>query len=90
MSAAAVAPTRRDGPVLVLAPRGDRLAGTARDELACRGVPVVWLDPGDFPGGWDVGWSVLGGGRVPRRAWGARFAEGATLSARAAGLPFAD
>ncbi len=59
MSAAAMAWTRRDGPVLVLAPRGDRLAGTARAELACRGVPVVWLDPGDFPGGWDIGWSVL-------------------------------
>jgi hypothetical protein len=58
MSAAAVASTRRDGPVLVLAPGGDRLAGTARDELECRAVPVVWLDPGNFPGGWDVGWSV--------------------------------
>ena len=59
MKAAAVARTRRDGPVLVLAPRGDRLAEMARDELACRAVPVVSLDPGDFPGGWDVGWSVL-------------------------------
>lgn len=61
MSAGTVARTRRDGPVLVLAPRGDRLAGAARHELACRGVPVVWLDPADFPGGWDVGWSVLAG-----------------------------
>jgi hypothetical protein len=58
MSGAAVAPTRLGGPVLVLAPLGDRLAGTASDELARRGVPVLWLDPRDFPGGWDVGWSA--------------------------------
>jgi hypothetical protein len=58
MSGAAVARTRRGGPVLVLAPAGDRLAGTARNELARGGVPVLWLDPRDFPGGWDVGWSV--------------------------------
>jgi hypothetical protein len=58
MSGAAVAPTRRGGPVLVLAPLGDRLAGMARDELARRGVPVLWLDPSDFPGGWDIAWAV--------------------------------
>ena len=44
--------------MLVLAPPGDRLAGTTRNELARCGMPVLWLDPSDFPGGWDVGWSV--------------------------------
>jgi hypothetical protein len=48
-------------PVLILASDEDRLARTAHDELARRGVQALRVDQADLPGGWDVGWSVLSG-----------------------------